>query len=166
MKLSETLELVRAGYTRAEIDAMEAADAQTAAPQASPGGDQVQAQPAPQAQAQEGSQEAASKFLATLIAEAAKVQTPGAAPVQTQQEAAPAPATPAPQPQPQPQPQPVQQPPRQETTEEKAVRILTALGIAAQGIAIPKGETLEDRMANSLLASFGMSEKPKEGGKK
>lgn len=164
MRLSETLELVRAGYTRAEIDAMEAADAQAAGPQASPAGDQVQAQAAPQVQAQAGSQEATSNFLATLIAEAARVQTPGAAPVQTQQEAAPAPATPAPQPQP--QPQPVQQPPQQETTEEKAVRILTALGIAAQGIAIPKGETLEDRMANSLLASFGMSEKPKEGGNK
>lgn len=148
MKTSEILELIRAGYTRAEIDAMDAEDAQAA-----PAG-----QPAQEEQTQQSD---FSGMLADLVRQAMTAQKPPAAP---------APVTPPAQPaQPAPVTQPAQpaqpaQAAQQASPEDSAQRILAALGMAAQGIAIPKQETLEERMGNSLRAALGIPEPKKEGG--
>lgn len=154
MKTSEILELIRAGYTRAEIDAMDAEDAQAA-----PAG-----QPAQEEQTQQSD---FSGMLADLVRQAMTAQKPPAA---QKPSAAPAPVTPPAQPaQPAPVTQPAQpaqpaQAAQQASPEDSAQRILAALGMAAQGIAIPKQETLEERMGNSLRAALGIPEPKKEGG--
>ena len=55
-------------------------------------------------------------------------------------------------------PEPKQEPKQEPKAEDQAARILAALGVAAQGVAIPKEETLEERMANSLRVALGIPE--------
>lgn len=140
MNVNELLELIRAGYTKEEIAQL---NGPAEDPAATPAGDPA-ATPA-------GDPEGAKAFeriVSEAIASALARTQPAAA------ESKPEKTEP-------------KKPEAAPKAEDSAARILAALGIAAQGVAIPREETLEDRMANSLRLALGIPEDPKkeEGGK-
>lgn len=139
MKSSEVLELIRAGYTRDEIEAM---DAQEQAP----------AQDQGQQQAPSAQPDASAQILAALQAIANQKPAP-----------APAPVTPAQPTQAAPQPAPAPAPAPQPSNEDNAARILASLGALAQGVTLPKPElTIEEKLANTLALALGVNEDRKE----
>lgn len=153
MKVNEILELIRAGYTRAEIEAMSSDDQPPVQNQAQATQPVQPVQPAQPEQQTQPAHQDFSAALADVIRQAMTAQQPPAAPAPAQQSA---PVT-----------QPVQsvqtaQPAQQASPEDSAQRILSALGMAAQGFAIPKEETLEDRMAQSLRVALGIPEDKKK----
>ena len=156
MKLNEILDLIHAGYSRAEIEAMSSEEQAPAAQPAQAAPPQPVQAPAPApaaAPTPSPSQPDFSSAIADAIRQAMAAQQPPAAPAQSQQ---PAPVTqPA-------QPAQPAQPTQQASPEDSAQRILSALGMAAQGFAIPKEETLEDRMAQSLRVALGIPEEKKK----
>lgn len=128
MRVTEILELIRAGYSKDEIAAL----------------DEAKPEPAPETapDAKKDVPPDFSAILADAIAKAIATQKPD----------------PAPEPKPEPKAEPKQEP----KPEDATARILAALGIAAQGVAIPKEETLEERMANSLRVALGIPEEKKK----
>lgn len=133
MTLEQTLTLISAGYTKDEIKALDAD------PVSKP--DLVE-NPMPEPEKDRPSD--LSVILADAIAAAIAAQKPELAPVPK--------ADPVPAPVSKVDPEPADTP----KAEDTAARILAALGVAAQGVAIPKEETLEERMANSLRVALGI----------
>lgn len=132
MNLDQILALTHAGYTKDEINALAGTEEK---PKPAPA-------PAPAPEVKKDVPADFSEILADAIAKAIAAQKPD----------------PAPEPKPEPKAEPKQEP----KPEDATARILAALGIAAQGVAIPKEETLEERMANSLRVALGIPEEKKK----
>lgn len=136
MNLDQILALTHAGYTKDEINALAGTEEK---PKLAPA-------PAPAPEVKKDAPADFSAILADAIAKAIAAQKPD----------------PAPEPKPEPKAEPKQEPKQEPKPEDATARILAALGIAAQGVAIPKEETLEERMANSLRVALGIPEEKKK----
>lgn len=150
MNLKDVLTLLNAGYTRDEIQAMTAGDPTPApAPNTDPAPAQAPApSPAPDpAPAPDPN----AALVAALLNLAGQNQAQQAENVQP---------TPAPAPAPAPTPTPA--PVTQTTPQEDAAQILRGLGSLVQGVAIPKPETLDERLANTLKLALGIHEETKK----
>ena len=191
MQYQEILALVNAGYSRAEIEAMQAQPApvqpQGMTPQSSalPPQQIVQpvpqpAQPIQQPQAVQQTQEAGGADVQALLLALTRAAQAAQQPVhliQPQPIQQPQPVQPIQQPQPvqpiQPQAvQPIQQPQAVQQTQQAqaqpgqdAQQILRALGGLVAGVDLPmEAETLEDRMGNTLIKALGLKDKEEQTG--
>lgn len=170
MQLSDILTLARAGYTADQIAALDnpapaavPAPAPVIAPTPAPAPSQTTPAPAPApataqtpapviapapasapTPAQDNSTallEALTKLIGQKQPEAQIVTQAAVTPAATP--AAPTPAQPA-------------------NTSQDAAQILRSLGAFTQGVAIPKPESLDDRMANTLKLALGIHEETKK----
>ena len=143
MNLHDILSLVNAGYTRAEIEAMDTAPGTNDPTPVTPPDTQPGATPAttPAAPFQPSAQDLLAQILERMGPAAPVQQRPAPAPAQP---AAPVPAQPA-------------APAQPTTAEGDASRILKALGALAQGVDVPNNElSIDKKMENTIKMALGV----------